>query len=102
MILQSILVVAGIAIGAVSSAPSVIDSAVASPTLVSQCEDIKGKIYDVIHSDDGYVYFLLGSISMAMKASDFPNPTPAEGTEMTATGCTPDPSGWGWICTGLS
>lgn len=105
MTIPTILALSGLALAALPSVQPAIDSASATRTSVQddgQGETITGRIYDVIHGSDGWTYFLLDNKSMAMKTSDFPDPTPAEGTKMTATGCTEDPSGWGWICTGLS
>lgn len=101
MLLQSIFVAAGLLLGL--CAPS---SATAPETPFveqdGQGDTITGRIYDVIHGSDGYTYFLLDDKPMAMKTAAFPDPTPAEGTKMTATGVTVDPSGWGYLCTGLS
>lgn len=101
MLHQSILVAAGLFLGL--SAPSSA-SAPEAPSVVQdgQGSTITGRIYDVIHGSDGFTYFLLDDKPMAMKTSAFPDPTPAEGTEMTATGVTEDPNGWGYFCTGLS
>ena len=100
MLFQSLVVAAGLVLGMVSAPSASVSNA--RDAQVAQDVTITGKIYDVIHGSDGYTYFLLDDKPMAMKTTAFPDPTPAEGTKMTATGCTPDPSGWGWICTGLS
>lgn len=74
-----------------------------SITIVAQDNStITGAISDVIFGNDGYTYFILGGKLLKMKTANFPDPIPAEGTKMTATGCTPDPD-WdgGYICTGL-
>ncbi|MBI1381126.1 MAG: hypothetical protein GC161_08565 [Planctomycetaceae bacterium] len=60
---------------------------------------ISGKFY--LHGmADGYIYFSLDGVPVRMLESQFPTPIPANGTPMTATGCTQDKDG-GYTCTGL-
>lgn len=49
---------------------------------------------------DGYIYFSLNGIPIRMLEANFPNPIPANGTVLTATGCTEDRDG-GYTCTDL-
>jgi len=73
-----------------------------APETLTFGDTIKGKYWGEFYSN-GWVYFMVDGIQIAMKVENFPEPSPKNGTPVTVTGCTPDPDfPGGYIASGMN